>query len=456
MLQYLRDLSIRLKISGFVIPSTIAFGIVMTFLALYFLNDYKNASIADFKEVIQQVQTVDGDKASTKDTDQLLQQISTQADEKINKIGIVFISIVVGVIIMATIGALVIAGLIAKPISRAASGLENISSGDADLTQRLPAEASDETGMVCKYFNRFLEKLQKIISNLQNSSEQVNNSALSIHGLIGTIQEKASSAKDVSQKVFRSAGYMSNDMTEISSVLEESTGNIHVISTAVEELTSTVTEISETSEKAHMNTENTKKKMELLEEEVKELGAAGEDISKVTETIAEISEQVNLLALNATIEAARAGEAGKGFAVVANEIKELAHQTAAAATEIQKRIDQVQKVTQATISGIVEATEIVADNTEVVSTIATAVEEQTATVSEIAGSITNAFEKLEYSNDKVSKASEYADDIATMANEVTDSVVEVDEAVVIIAETSETLKHLADESAKATQQFRTR
>ncbi len=453
MLQYLRDLSIRVKISGFVIPSTIAFGVVMTFLALFFLNDYKKSSIADFKEVIQQVQTVENNSAQN--TDQILQDIATTADEKISKIGLLFVSIVAAVIVLATVGALIIASLIAKPVSHAASGLENISSGDADLTQRLPDNANDETGMVCKYFNRFLEKLQEIIKNLQDSSQQVNDSAQSIHGLIGTIQEKAASAKEVSQRVFRSAGYMSEDMTEISSVLEESTGNIHVISTAVEELTSTVTEISETSGKAHMNTENTKKKMELLEEEVQELGAAGEDISKVTETIAEISEQVNLLALNATIEAARAGEAGKGFAVVANEIKELAHQTADAATEIQKRIDQVQKVTQTTIAGIVEATEIVSNNTEVVSTIATAVEEQTATVNEIAGSLSSAFEKLEYSNNKVSKASEYASDMATMSNEVTDSVVEVDNAVLTISETSETLKHLADDSAKATQQFRT-
>ena len=133
MIQYLRDLSIRVKISGFVIPSTIAFGVVMTFLALYFLNDYKDASIIDFKAVVQQVQSVDGGSASDSETNKILENIAAQADEKINKIGIIFISIVVAVIIMATIGALIIAGLIAKPVSSAASGLENISSGIADI-----------------------------------------------------------------------------------------------------------------------------------------------------------------------------------------------------------------------------------------------------------------------------------------------------------------------------------
>ncbi len=157
--------------------------------------------------------------------------------------------------------------------------------------------------------------------NLQGTVDQINGSALSIHSLIEIIQAKSSSAKTESQKVFRSAGYMSSDMKDISSILEESTGSIQLISAAVQELSDTVNEISETSSKAHVNTENAKKKMEFLEKDVQELGRAADDISKVTETIAEISGQVNLLALNATIEAARAGEAGKGFAVVANEIK---------------------------------------------------------------------------------------------------------------------------------------
>lgn len=195
--------------------------------------------------------------------------------------------------------------------------------------------------------------------------------------------------------------------------------------------------------------------MDTLEENVQQLGTAGEDISKVTETIADISGQVNLLALNATIEAARAGEAGKGFAVVANEIKELAHQTASAATEIQDRINQVQNVTRTTIERIVDATETVSENTSIVSTIATAVEEQAVTVTEIADALSSAVERLEHSNDKASKGADYAENMATMANSVIDSVVEVDEAVISITKTSETLKELADDATRMTQQFRT-
>ncbi len=455
MLQFFKDLSIRIKISGFVIPSTIAFGVVMTILALYFLNDYKNTSLADFAQVVQEIQREAKAGTADRETKKILKDISVKADEKIRNIGIFFISIVVAVIIMATIGAMIISNLIGKPVQRVALGLKNISSGDADLTQRLLVTTNDETGKVSRFFNIFLENLQGLIKNLQGDATKLHGAAQSIHSLIKLIQEKSSSTKTISQTVFRSANYMNRDMKDISQVMEESTGDIHAISAAVEELTATVKEISETSGKAHINTENTKKKMEQLEGEVFALGQAGDKISKVTETITEISDQVNLLALNATIEAARAGEAGKGFAVVANEIKELAKQTASAATEIQGRIDQVQKVTKATIAGIQEAVEIVSQNSEVVATIASAVEEQSATVNEIAGSLSAASEKLGFSNSKVSQASVYADEMAKMANTVTDAAIQVDEAVVAIFQTSELLQELADNSAKTTHQFRT-
>ncbi len=455
MLQLLKDLSIRTKIAGFVIPSTIAFGVVMTILALSLLNDYKNSSQNEFAAVLHSIQKMEKADQTGKNTDELLKNIAAKADGKMNTIGIIFVSIVAAVIVLATIGAMIISGLIAKPVQRVAAGLENISSGDADLTQRLPVTGNDETGKVSRFFNTFLENLQIIIKKLQGDADQLNNAAISIHTTLKIIEEKAASTKTVSQTVFRSAGYMSKDMTEISSIMEESTGNINVVSIAIDELTSTVNEISATSAKAHTNTEKTKEKMDELEAEVNVLGQAGEDINKVTEAITAISDQVNLLALNATIEAARAGEAGKGFAVVANEIKELAKQTASAATEIQSRIDHVQQVTKTTISGIKQAAEIVSENSGIVATIASAVEEQSVTVAEISKSLAAATEKISYSNDKVSKAAVYAGEMAIMANSVTDAAIQVDEAVAAISETSEMVKKLAESSAKTTKQFRT-
>lgn len=427
----------------------------MTCLSVYFLYDFKAESLNEFTRTIQDLQVENVQGAAGGQVEKLLAEMSANAERLITNITYILVSIVAVVLVMAAIGAMIISGLIGKPVQAVAARLENISSGDADLTQRLNVTANDETGRVARYFNIFLEKLQAIIKDMQGDAAQFQAATESIHSQITIIQEKSDSAKKLSQTVFRSAGYMSRDMKEISSILEDSTGNISVISMAVGELTTTVAEISETSGRAHQNTEEARKRMERLEREVHELGRAGEDISNVTETISEISEQVNLLALNATIEAARAGEAGKGFAVVANEIKELARQTASAAGEIKKRIEQVQIVTNATIVGINEATKIVLANSDVVATIASAVEEQNATVSEVANSLSSASGKLDYSNEKVSKSVEYAENMAQMANEVTDAVLEVDSAVLSIRESSETLKNSAERSSKTAGQFRT-
>ncbi len=114
------------------------------------------------------------------------------------------------------------------------------------------------------------------------------------------------------------------------------------------------------------------------------LGESSVEIGKVIKVITSIAQQTNLLALNATIEAARAGEAGKGFAVVANEVKELAKQTASATEEISQKIETIQHDTTAAVNAIGEIGGIINQINDIQNTIASAVEEQTATTNEIA------------------------------------------------------------------------
>jgi len=177
---------------------------------------------------------------------------------------------------------------------------------------------------------------------------------------------------------------------------------------------------------------------------VNELGRAADEINKVTEAITEISEQTNLLALNATIEAARAGEAGKGFAVVANEIKDLAKQTAMATLDIKNKIQGIQQATGVTVHEINEISTVIADVDQIVATIASAVEEQSATTREISANVNQASQGINEVNENVAQSSAVSSEIASDIATVNESANEINTASSQVKISAEALSGVAD------------
>jgi methyl-accepting chemotaxis protein len=168
----------------------------------------------------------------------------------------------------------------------------------------------------------------------------------------------------------------------------------------------------------------------------------------VTETITEISSQTNLLALNATIEAARAGAAGKGFAVAANEIKELAQQTAAATEDIKTRIAGVQSSTTSGITELEKVSHVIREVSEIVTTIATAIEGQSTVTKDIANSIGHASMGVADANLQVAQTSQASQE---MARDITG----VDSAAREMTDGSEQVRTSAGELTKVTEQLQT-
>src|SRR5579883_3084272 len=123
---------------------------------------------------------------------------------------------------------------------------------------------------------------------------------------------------------------------------------------------------------------------------VSKLGESSAEIGQVIKTITSIAQKTDLLALNATVEAARAGEVGAGFAVVANEVKELAKQTAAATEDISRKIEAIQTDAKSAVNAISTISGIISQVNQISATIAAAVEEQSATTSEMSRNLTDA------------------------------------------------------------------
>jgi methyl-accepting chemotaxis protein len=129
---------------------------------------------------------------------------------------------------------------------------------------------------------------------------------------------------------------------------------------------------------------------EATNQTIEKLGQSSAEIGQVIKVITSIAQQTNLLALNATIEAARAGEAGKGFAVVANEVKELAKETAKATEDISRKIEAIQADTKGAVSAIGQISGVIHQINDIQNTIASAVEEQSATTNEISRNLAEA------------------------------------------------------------------
>ncbi len=176
----------------------------------------------------------------------------------------------------------------------------------------------------------------------------------------------------------------------VNSTSSEVSDSINSVATGMEEMAASIKEISQSSAQAAQIAGTAVTEARNTNEIVSQLGISSAEIGEVIKVINSIAEQTNLLALNATIEAARAGEAGKGFAVVANEVKELAKETAKATEDISKKIETIQTDTDKAVKAIAEITEIINQVNDISSTIASAVEEQTATTSEISRSIQEA------------------------------------------------------------------
>ena len=200
----------------------------------------------------------------------------------------------------------------------------------------------------------------------------------------------SSDLASVSAQLGAAAEETATQSNVVASAAEEVSSSMQTASAAVEEMGASIREIASTTTNASQIATQAVAMADETSHIVGKLGVSSAEISEVVRLISSVAEQTNLLALNATIEAARAGEAGKGFAVVANEVKELAKQTAAATEEISSKIGQIQDDTNASVDAIAGITEIISRIAESQTTIASAIEEQTVTTSEIGRNISDA------------------------------------------------------------------
>jgi len=315
--------------------------------------------------------------------------------------------------------------IIISPIKTVVAALKDIAQGEGDLTRRINIDTKDEMGELAKWFNAFVSRLNHIIVDIGTNSETVTASSGEVLSVSERMAEEAESLSGRSNTVAAAAEEMSVSMNSVAAASEQASSNLGMVTSAAGHMKQSLTEIASNCEKAKIISDNASVKVRTASERVELLGESARDITRVTEVITDIAEQTNLLALNATIEAARAGEAGKGFAVVADEIKGLATQTAEATLDIKEKIRGIQASTDDTVRDVEQITIVISEVADIVSAIADAIEEQSASAIEIAENIEQASAGIAEVNENVAQSSQVASEISGSISKVNTVAVEM-------------------------------
>jgi len=223
---------------------------------------------------------------------------------------------------------------IAKPITELTRRLQQIASGDGDLTQRLNTDRLDEIGEVALAFNQFAEKQAALIRQTKNAMDVFLEKMSHISGNMDSLRNSTQNQQKENSLVSGSMDQMSAAINEVACIAVKTTETTNTTGTLAKKGQDIVSESLNFINNITDSIDNTSSV-------ILDLDSKSQNITSVCANISKIASQTNLLSLNAAIEAARAGQSGRGFAVVADEVRNLAIKTQDLTQQINASIEDL-------------------------------------------------------------------------------------------------------------------
>ncbi len=337
----------------------------------------------------------------------------------------------VGVLVLIVL-ILVLSKGMSTPLRAVVSALQNIASGEGDLTQRLPVKGRDEIALLATAFNGFVQKIQDLVREVRGATSQLASAA----------QQLSVTSEGTKEQVQR----QQSEADQVATAMNEMTATVQEVARHASGAARAARDANEETGEGGRVVKATIAVIESLAREVEEAAAVihrletdSDEIGKVLDVIRGIAEQINLLALNAAIEAARAGEQGRGFAVVADEVRNLASRTQASTKEIQEMIERLQNganaavavmeqgrarssetVAQATQAGqsLTTIADAIAHINDMNTQIASAAEQQSSVAEEIDRNMANIAQSVDSTANSSTQVASASDSLSRLAAEL--------------------------------------
>lgn len=313
---------------------------------------------------------------------------------------LVTMAVVITLIVIAVVSWLV--NFLFRDLVRVSDALEEIASGEGDLTQRLEPRSDDEVGQLATNFNIFVGNMHEMVSKLSLVS-----ASLSEQSKQTAQQSEERSARIRLQQ--DEINMVATAINEMAAATQEIAGNADNTAQNSSEAVTACVHGGEQVVQTQGSIQNLAAEVQVATEVIQELEVHGNSINTILSTIQDIAEQTNLLALNAAIEAARAGEQGRGFAVVADEVRVLSQRTHASTQEIQQMIETLQSTTGKAVS-------IMGDSRQLANT-------SVADADSAAVSLTQIQSAVERISDMATQIASAAEEQASVTSEITRNTV---------------------------------